>query len=154
MNKHNFIKNSWLGYILVVILFGTLVFFLKGCIKEKPIIIGFAAQLTGVQAEAGVQERNGVQLAVEKINASGGIAGRKLELCVRDDFGVPDKAKEAESELIKAGAVAIIGHETSAQTLAGLEVTNPAKVILLGPVVSSPELSGFRRLLFPGLSLI
>jgi branched-chain amino acid transport system substrate-binding protein len=142
MNKHNFIKNSWLGYILPVLLLGILVCVLKGCIKEKPIFIGFAAQLTGVKAEFGVQERNGVQLAVEKINASGGIAGRKLELIVRDDFGVPDKAKEADSELIKAGAVAIIGHETSEQTLAGLEVTNPAKVVLLGPVVSTPELSG------------
>jgi amino acid/amide ABC transporter substrate-binding protein, HAAT family (TC 3.A.1.4.-) len=142
MNKQNFIKNSWLGYILVVLLFGILVLVLKGCIKEKPILIGFSAQLTGVQAEFGVQERNGVQLALERINASGGIAGRKLELIVRDDFGVPDKAKEADSELIKAGVVAIIGHVTSAQTLAGLEATNPAEVILLGPTVSTPELSG------------
>jgi branched-chain amino acid transport system substrate-binding protein len=142
MSKHNLINKSCLGYIMILLLFITLGFVLKGFIQEKPILIGFAAQLTGVQAELGVQERNGVQLAVEKINASGGIAGRKLELSVRDDLGVPEKAREADRELIRTGAVAIIGHATSAQTLAGLETTNPAEVILLGPTVSTPELSG------------
>lgn len=145
MNKQNSIKNSWSGYILVLILLGTLGtlgFVLKEFINEKPILIGFAAQLTGVQAELGVQERNGVQLAVEKINASGGIAGRKLELKVRDDLSVPEKAQEVDHELIKAGAVAIIGHATSAQTLSGLEITNPAKVVMISPTVSTPELSG------------
>ena len=38
--------------------------------------------------------------------------------------------------------VAIIGHATSAQTLAGLKVTNPANVLMIGPTVSTPELSG------------
>lgn len=45
--------------------------------SKKTIIIGFDAQLTGKQSELGIQERNGVQLAVEKINASGGIDGKK-----------------------------------------------------------------------------
>ncbi|MHB8126994.1 MAG: ABC transporter substrate-binding protein [Desulfitobacteriaceae bacterium] len=142
MNKQNLLKNSWLGYILVVLLFGTLGFVLKCCLPEKSILIGFAAQLTGMQAELGVQERNGVQLAVETINASGGIAGRKIELSVRDDLGVPEKAQEVDRELIKAGAVAIIGHATSSQTMAGLEVTTPAKVVLLSPTTAASELSG------------
>lgn len=90
----------------------------------------------------GVQERNGVQLAVEKINAAGGIAGRKIELIIRDDFGMPEKAQTVDSELIKEGAIAIIGHATSAQTLAGLKVTNPAKVVMMGPTISTPKLSG------------
>lgn len=97
--------------------------------------------MTGRQAELGVQERNGVQLAVEKINASGGIAGRKIELIVRDDLGIPQKAEAVDDELIKEGAIAIIGHATSAQTLAGLKVTNPAKVVMIGPTISTPELS-------------
>lgn len=97
--------------------------------------------MTGKQAELGVQERNGVQLAVEKINSSGGIAGRKIKLIVRDDFGTPEKAKMADRELINEGVVAIIGHTTSEQTLAGLKVTNPANVVMIGPTVSTPELS-------------
>lgn len=142
MNRHNSINSLCLRFILVVLLIGTPCLFLEGCIKKKPILIGFAAQLTGKQAELGVQERNGVQLAVETINASGGIAGRKIELIIRDDFGIPEKAQAADRELIKAGVIAIIGHATSEQTLAGLEVTNPANVMLLGPTVSTPELGG------------
>lgn len=124
-------------FLLIVI---SICFFIKGK-TNKPIIVGFAAQLTGRQAELGVQERNGVQLAVEKINSSGGIGGREIKLIVRDDFGMPEKAKIADSELIKEGAVAIIGHTTSEQTLAGLKVTNPANVVMIGPTVSTPELS-------------
>ncbi|WP_186429506.1 ABC transporter substrate-binding protein [Clostridium sp. BSD9I1] len=124
-------------FLLVVIL-GC--FFVKRK-TNKPIIIGFASQLTGRQAELGVQERNGVQLAIEKINSSGGIDGRKIQLMTRDDFGIPEKAKIVDSELIKEGAVAIIGHTTSEQTLAGLKVTNPAKVVMIGPTVSTAELS-------------
>lgn len=140
-NRLKITKYSFGCFILIFLLIViSICFFIKGK-TNKPIIIGFAAQLTGRQAELGVQERNGVQLAVEKINSSGGIAGRKIKLIVRDDFGEPKKAKIVDSELIKEGAVAIIGHITSEQTLAGLKVTNPAKVVMIGPTVSTPELS-------------
>ena len=142
MKRQNSINNSWVRLILVVLLIGTLGFGANGCMIKRPILIGFAAQLTGIQAELGVQERNGAQMAVEKINATGGVAGRKIELITSDDHGIPEKAQAADRELIKAGVLAIIGHATSAQTQAGLEVTNPAKVVLLGPTVSTPELSG------------
>jgi amino acid/amide ABC transporter substrate-binding protein, HAAT family (TC 3.A.1.4.-) len=142
MNKQNFLKNSWLRFIPVFLLIGILGFFLKGCIEKKPLPIGFTAQLTGIQAELGVQERNGVQLAVETINASGGVVGRKIELIIRDDLGIPEQAKAADSDLINAGVLAIIGHATSSQTLAGLEVTNPAHMVMLSPTVSTPKLSG------------
>jgi branched-chain amino acid transport system substrate-binding protein len=49
--------------------------------------VGFVVQLTGVQAELGAQQRNGVQLATEEINAAGGIAGRQIQLIIKDDLG-------------------------------------------------------------------
>jgi branched-chain amino acid transport system substrate-binding protein len=118
------------------------VFFFMGCTAKGPIPVGFVAQLTGIQAELGVQERNGVQLAVEEINARGGIVGRQIKLIVRDDLGTPEGAKAADRELIDAGVIAIIGHATSGQTIAGLAVTNPARVVMLSPTTSSVELSG------------
>lgn len=110
--------------------------------KNEDIIIGFSAQLTGSQAELGVQERNGVQLAVENINESGGICGRKIYLLVKDDCGTSEMARKADEELINNGAVAIIGHATTAQTLEGLKVTNPNNVVMLSATVSTPELTG------------
>lgn len=110
--------------------------------RRPPVLIGFAGQLTGKQAELGVQERNGVLLAVDECNAAGGINGRTIALIVHDDLGTPDKAKEVDRALIEKGVVAIIGHPTTAQTLAGMEVTNPARMVLISPTVSSPKVSG------------
>lgn len=127
----------WGAVLLLVVSFG-----LSGCGQQAPLRIGFVADLTGKQAELGVQERNGAQLAIEHINAHGGISGRPVELRIQDDFGNADGARQADRQLIADGAVAIIGHATSAQTIAGLEITEPANRILLSPTASSPDLSG------------
>jgi branched-chain amino acid transport system substrate-binding protein len=110
--------------------------------KNEVINVGFSAQLTGRQAELGVQERNGAQLAIEKANNDGGINGHMLSLIVHDDLGIPQEAQNADKELIREGVVAIIGHATTAQTLAGIAEANNAKVIMMGPTVSTPKLSG------------
>lgn len=112
------------------------------CVGKQTIKIGFSAQLTGNQAELGIQERNGVQLAVEEINMAGGIDKKLIELIIKDDMGTEEGAKNANKELLKEDVVAIIGHATSAQTMAGLEITNPEGVILISPTASTPELSG------------
>jgi len=134
-------NSRWRAF-LVVFTVAIFSLFFSSCIKKEPVRVGFVADLTGKQAEIGVQERNGVQLAVEKINATGGIDGRPIELIIRDDKGIPNGAKSADQELIDNGVVAIIGHATSGQTVAGLEVTNPAHVLLLSPTTSTPDLSG------------
>jgi branched-chain amino acid transport system substrate-binding protein len=123
-------------------------FALAGCLGRQAIRVGFVAQLTGVQAELGVQERNGVQLAMDELNAAGGVAGRRIELIARDDLGTPDGARAADRELIAAGVMAIIGHATSGMAMAGLEVTNPARVVMLSPTVSSPVFSGRKDYFF------
>jgi branched-chain amino acid transport system substrate-binding protein len=110
--------------------------------------VGFAGELTGKQADLGVHGRNGVQLAVEDINAKGGIVGRPVELLVEDDLGTPEGAREADRALIEAGVVAIIGHMTSGQTMAVIPIINDAKVVLLSPTASTYELSGLNDYFF------
>ena len=120
----------------------------QGCLPKAPLRLGFTAELTGKQSELGDSLRNGVQLAVEELNAAGGIAGRPLELLVEDDAGVPDGARRAEEKLIDAGAVALIGHLTSSQTLAGYEVAQSRGVALLSATASTSLLSGKKDLFF------
>lgn len=136
------VADSCVLFIIMFLLVGILGVFFMRIRKNKPIILGFSAQLTGKQAELGVQERNGTLLAIEEINASGGIAGRKISLIIHDDKGITKEAQAGDRELIKKGAIAIIGHATTAQTLAGLQVTNPANVVMISSTVSTPELSG------------
>jgi branched-chain amino acid transport system substrate-binding protein len=142
MNAQKLMSKSAGHLVRMALLIGILVLCLVSCVEKEPIRVCFVAQLTGVQAELGVQERNGVQLAMEEINAAGGVAGRPIELIVRDDLGMPESAQKADRELMDACVVAIIGHATSAQTMAGLAVTNPARVVMLSPTATTPELSG------------
>jgi len=126
---------------VIFALIGILVFAL-GCEKKEPIKIGFSAQLTGKQAELGVQERNGVELAFDEVNKAGGIAGRPIVLVIKDDLGTPAGAINADKELIAENVVCIIGHPTSAQTLAALPTAEAGKTILMSPTTSTSALSG------------
>lgn len=111
---------------------------LSACSDSSPILIGFSGQLTGKIADIGVPARNGVQLAVETINAAGGINGRKLKLIIKDDGNTPEQAIRVDQELINAGVIAVIGHFTSTQTMAALPLFNKNKVVLLSPTTSTP----------------
>ena len=122
--------------------------FMAGCQSRLPVRVGFAGELSGTEADLGVPGRNAVVLAVETINARGGIAGRPLEVIYRDDQGTPDGAVQADRELVAAGVVAVIGHMTSSQSIAGLEVTAPAGVVLFSPTSTSARLSGRKDLFF------
>ncbi len=115
--------------------------FVAGCNRSDPILVGFAAELTGKRGELGVAARNGAQMAVNEINERGGVSQRPLKLLIQDDQGQPEIARQVDAELIAAGVVAIIGHTTSQQTAAVFEQMNQAKVVLLSPTATSTEFS-------------
>jgi branched-chain amino acid transport system substrate-binding protein len=92
--------------------------------------------------------QNGVQQAVDDINAAGGIGGRKIELIAEDDLGTPEGAQAAENKLIDAGVTAVIGHFTSNQTLEGLKVTAQRGIVLVSATASTSQLSGKKDLFF------
>jgi branched-chain amino acid transport system substrate-binding protein len=87
-------------------------------------------------------------MAVDEINASGGIAGRKVVLAVEDDLGTPAGARAAEETLIKKGVAAVVGHYTSNQTLDGYTVTEEKKVVLLSGTAATSALTGKKDYFF------
>ncbi|RRR71815.1 MAG: amino acid ABC transporter substrate-binding protein [Candidatus Viridilinea halotolerans] len=113
-----------------------------GCSNAQPIRVGYAGQLTGPHSDLGVDGRDGALLAVDEINAAGGINGRPLELLVRDDRGDPEVARQVSGELLDQDVVAIIGHSTSTQTEAVFEAINAAGVVLVSPTASSDQFTG------------
>jgi branched-chain amino acid transport system substrate-binding protein len=108
-----------------------------GCRRQEPIRLGFVAGLTGRHYDLGVSCRNGAQLAVDDLNAAGGIAGRPVELLVEDDAQDPATARRVVQRLIDAGVVAIVGHCTSAMTAATLPLADRAHVLMVAPTVAS-----------------
>src|SRR3977135_4063507 len=74
----------------------------------QPIVIGVSTPQTGVAAVASEWEMWGVNLAVEEINASGGLRGvRKIELMVLDNKCNPSEAVNVANKLVEAKVVAI-----------------------------------------------
>lgn len=127
---------------LMVVLTLVWIVSLMSCAPPAPILIGLAVELTGRQADVGINVRDAAIMAVEEINARGGINGRPLQLVVRDDQGRPEVARQVDAELVEMGVVVIIGHYTSGQTAAVLDQMNAAQVVLLSPTSSSTFFSG------------
>jgi branched-chain amino acid transport system substrate-binding protein len=119
--------------------------------------IGFVGGLTGRSSDLGIQGRNGVILAIEEINAQGGIKGRPLQLITKDDKQDPQTAVKVDGELIDAGVVAIIGHMTSTMSEAALPLVNRRKMLMISPTSSANALTGiddyFLRVISPSRQL-
>ena len=115
---------------------------LTACGTRAPILIGFAGCITGFSAGLGVNARYGAELAVETVNGSGGIKGRRLELVVKDDQNNPETALAVDKELKEAGVVAIVGHLTSDMGRLTVPWINDSKLVMMSPTVSDPALTG------------
>ena len=75
-----------------------------------PIKLGMMAESTGPNAEAGVYQINGAKMAIEEINAAGGVLGRPLELKVEDNQSTNPGSVLAVSKLTSGGDLtALIG---------------------------------------------
>jgi branched-chain amino acid transport system substrate-binding protein len=95
---------------------------------QAPIRLGAFYPLSGVLERLGTEEYRGVEIAVEMINAKGGVAGRRVELDVAKAPDIDTGWREAH-RLVKAGVPAIIGSYGSTLALAGSEVAHRNKVV-------------------------
>jgi branched-chain amino acid transport system substrate-binding protein len=97
---------------------------------QESIKIGHVAALSGGSAQSGEAITRGLTLAIDEVNAKGGLlGGRKLELIQRDDESVPPKGVVAARELIsKEKVVALFGGIDSPVALATVPVVNKEKV--------------------------
>ena len=106
---------------------------------QEPIRIGFAGALTGPAAFVGVEIKRGAEIAIDEINAKGGIKGRKLLLVSRDDEHNPVKTVAQYRELVeREKVVAIVGATNSASMLAVTPIVNDTlKVPVICPATDA-----------------
>jgi branched-chain amino acid transport system substrate-binding protein len=102
-------------------------------LAADPIKIGQVAALSGASAQSGEAITRGLALAIDEINANGGLlGGRMLELVQRDDESSPPKGLIAARELISDNVVAIFGGIDSPVSMAMVPVLNKEKCIYMG----------------------
>ncbi|NBM18629.1 ABC transporter substrate-binding protein [Streptomyces sp. GC420] len=94
---------------------------------DGPIKLGLIASLTGNYQPLGTDNKKSVELAVQQINADGGVLGRKIELQVKDDKSQPDQSVLAFNNM-KDDVTAVIGSPFSNSALATIPVVDWAKV--------------------------
>jgi branched-chain amino acid transport system substrate-binding protein len=99
-----------------------------GAQGDSPIRLGMPASLSGPLASLGKDGRAGVELAVEKLNAEGGLLGRQIELVVRDTQGEPKNADAITRQLAQDRVDALMAPTSSAEALAGTEVSKQFRI--------------------------
>lgn len=123
------------------------------CKQDGPeqLTFGVSAPFTGQEGAAvyGENIKQAVDLAVEEINASGGIKGRKLRPLYEDDQLLAPVAVAAVQKLATVHKVpVIIGPVASSSTIAASKIAEQAKVVLISPASTSNEISGLSPYVF------
>jgi len=100
--------------------------------EPKPIKIGAIFSVTGPASFLGAPEAKTARMFVDKINASGGVLGQKLELIIKDSSGSPEKAVSFAKQLIEEDKVlAIIGPSTSGEAMQIKKLCEENQMILV-----------------------
>jgi len=116
--------------------------FLSCAQQEDVIKIGEYGSLTGTTATFGISTRNGIEMAVEKINQEGGLLGKKVVVIVEDDQGKPEEAATAVKKLINQDKViAILGEVASSRSLAGAPICQSSGIPMISPASTNPKVT-------------
>ena len=116
---------------------------------ENTIKIGGIAPLSGAVAVYGVECTNGVNLAVEEINAAGGINGKKIVYIAEDDEGDPAKSVNAYKKLTtQDGIRLVIGSLTSGCTIALTSSAQAQGVVQIAPAATAEAVTDAGNFIF------
>jgi branched-chain amino acid transport system substrate-binding protein len=139
--RNNMMRKIWFGLIVFALLIAVLVIWFTKDGKQQ-ITIGAIMPLTGDVASYGIANKNGIDLAAEKVNREGGINGKPIIVLYEDDSADPKAGVAAARKLISINHVkVIIGAVPSSVTLAIADVVEKARVVLISPASSSPKIT-------------
>ncbi|GAB7533201.1 branched-chain amino acid ABC transporter substrate-binding protein [Pseudomonas sp. 3A(2025)] len=105
------------------------------------IRIGIAGPKTGAVAQYGDMQFSGAKMAIEQINAKGGVAGKKLEAVEYDDACDPKQAVAVANKIVNDGVKFVIGHLCSSSAQPASDVYEDEGIIMVTPAATSPDLT-------------
>ena len=121
----------------------------------EEIVIGLHGPMTGPASWVGLGARDGALMAIEEINAGGGIHGRKIRLIAYDDGGKPSESEAVTKKMIEGDKVfAILGGGVSSTAIPAAETAHKAKVPYMNAPAASPKVLDVKsRWVFSGATI-
>ncbi len=110
-------------------------------LAEDTIRFGVAGAHSGDLASYGLPSVNAAKLVIDKVNANGGINGKKVELLVEDDVCKPEVATNTATKLVSDKVDVVLGHICSGATIAAMPIYKDAGVLVMSPSATSDELT-------------
>jgi len=135
---------SWLfnSFIaLACLLWGSLAQAQDG-VSKSTITLGQSVALTGPSSTLGLPFAQGARLYFDRLNAAGGVNGRKVELISIDDAGNPEQTAANTKKLLGQGVLSLFGYYGSPQVTAVNAMLKDADVVLFGSMAGADELRG------------
>ena len=109
---------------------------------QDEIVVGEFASLTGGSASFGQSSHKGTQLAIEEINAAGGVLGKKLKLITEDDQSLAGQPATIARKLISQDKiVALLGEVASSKSLEASPICQQNKVPMISPASTNPKVT-------------
>jgi len=109
---------------------------------DSVIKVGEFASLTGKEATFGVSSHEGTLLAVEELNAAGGVLGKKIDLHTEDDLSKAGEPATVVNKLIsRDGVVAVLGEVASSRSLEAAPICQEAHIPMISPSSTNPKVT-------------
>jgi branched-chain amino acid transport system substrate-binding protein len=116
--------------------------FPPGLFAQEPIKIGQFASLTGKEASLGQSSNKGTLMAIDDLNAAGGVLGRPLLLVTEDTQSKPGETATVVKKLISRDKViALLGEVASSRSLEAAPIAQAAKVPMISPASTNPKVT-------------
>jgi branched-chain amino acid transport system substrate-binding protein len=123
-------------------IFGVILAIAGSAFSQDTIKIGEFGSLTGDNASFGTSQNNGVQMALEEINAAGGVLGKKIDLIVEDNETKQGETTTIVRKLISQDhVVAIIGEVASSKSLEAAPICQASKIPMIATAATNPRVT-------------
>ena len=106
--------------------------------QAQNIKIAFAGPTTGPVTQYGDMVKEGIDTAVEQINAAGGVLGKQLEVIVYDDSCEPKQGPVVANRVVNDEVHYVVGHVCSGATIAATSIYNTEGVVMVTPSATAP----------------
>jgi branched-chain amino acid transport system substrate-binding protein len=112
--------------------------------EDKSTPVAVVGPITGQYASFGAQMKNGGELAVEDINAAGGVLGKKLDLEIGDDACDPKQAVAVANQMTGNNVALVAGHYCSGSSIPASKVYAEANMVQISPASTNPAFTDNR----------